>query len=212
MGWPGGEVSVGPVAVALTGRENRPMMLSAWPVTVTVVSRVGARGGDVGADEHAGAELVEDALALVLAGRGGLALETGDGDALLGDGRGDVLGVLPEGELDHPHDQQQQQWGGDHQFGRAPRRVRLGTGARRSRRRGPRVGREASGREPPRCVGSPPAAGGDVVGRRDDLGHDDPDRGERQSDEQGGHDDGLGGVAGFGVGSQRLPPDGEGLG
>ena len=52
--------------------------------------RGGASGGDVGTHEHAGAELVEDALGFDLAGGCGLALETADGEALLGDGVGDV--------------------------------------------------------------------------------------------------------------------------
>jgi hypothetical protein len=109
---------------------------------------------------------------LLLAGRRGLALETADGDALLGDGRGDVLGVLPEGELDHAHDQQQQERGGDDQLGRD----RAAEDAVGRVGRGPR----AAGRSLP----SAPTAGGgggDVVGRGDDLGDDDPYRGERQA-------------------------------
>jgi len=69
--------------------------------------RGGASGGDVGTHEHAGAELVEDALGFDLAGGCGLALETADGEALLGDGVGDVFRVLPEGELNDAHDQDQ---------------------------------------------------------------------------------------------------------
>jgi hypothetical protein len=48
---------------------------------------------------------MQDALRLFLAGRCALALEAAYCDALLGDGGGDVLGVLPEGELNHSHDQ-----------------------------------------------------------------------------------------------------------
>jgi len=80
--------------------------------------RGGASGGDAGSHEHAGAELVEDALGLGLAGGCGLALEAADGEALLGDGVGDVFRVLPEGELDDAHDQDQQQRRGEHQLGR----------------------------------------------------------------------------------------------
>ena len=150
-------------------------------------------------------------LAFGLASRCRLALETGDGDTLLGHGVGDVLGVLPESELDHAHDEQQQQRGSDDQFG-------CHCAALVSEPSAPECRRSALGQvSPGTCggattlVGSPTAAGGDVVGRRDDLGHDDPDRGERQCDEQGGHDDGLGGVAGLGIGPQLLPPDGEGV-
>ena len=82
----------------------------------------GCRGspgrGDVGIGEHAWPELVENAFGFGLAGPGRLALETADRYALLGYGRSDVLGVLPQGELDYPHDQQQQEGGGDDQFGR----------------------------------------------------------------------------------------------
>jgi len=56
--------------------------------------RGSASGGDVGTHEHAGAELVEDALGFGLAGSCGLALETADGETLLGDGVSDVGGVL----------------------------------------------------------------------------------------------------------------------
>ena len=92
-------------------------MLSAWPVTVTVVVVAVRVAVMLESASTLGAELVEDALGFGLAGSGGLALETADRDALLGDGLGDVLGVLPQGELDHPHDQQQQEGGGDDQLG-----------------------------------------------------------------------------------------------
>jgi hypothetical protein len=80
--------------------------------------RGSASGGDVGTHEHAGAELVEDALGFGLAGSCGFALETADGETLLGDGVSDVGGVLPEGELDDAHDQDQQQRRGEYQLGR----------------------------------------------------------------------------------------------
>jgi len=53
-----------------------------------------------------------------LAGGCGLALEAADGEALLGDGVGDVFRVLPEGELDDAHDQDQQQRRGEYKLGR----------------------------------------------------------------------------------------------
>jgi hypothetical protein len=53
-----------------------------------------------------------------LAGSCGFALETADGETLLGDGVSDVGGVLPEGELDDAHDQDQQQRRGEYKLGR----------------------------------------------------------------------------------------------
>ena len=77
--------------------------------------------------------------ASALPGRCGLSLETADGEALLGDGVGDVGGVLPDGELDDAHDQHQQQRRGENQLGRdraalvsRSEATRTGAGAERS--------------------------------------------------------------------------------
>ena len=75
-------------------------------------------GGDVGIDQHSGAELVEHVLRLGLPRRCRLSLETSDGETLLCHRVGHVSGVLPDSELDHAHYQQQQQRGGDNQLGR----------------------------------------------------------------------------------------------
>src|SRR6516162_9849294 len=48
----------------------------------------------------------------------GAALDSAGGEALLGDGLGHMGGVLPEGELHDPEDQEQEQRSGDHQLGR----------------------------------------------------------------------------------------------
>ena len=94
-----------------------PTMLSACPVTVTVVVVAVRVAVILEPASTVGPSWSSTLCAWSWPARGGLALEAADRDALLGDGGGDVLGVLPQGELDHPHDQQQQERGGDDQLG-----------------------------------------------------------------------------------------------
>jgi hypothetical protein len=73
---------------------------------------------DVGFGEHGSAELCKHLMGLGHTCRRRFALEPSNGEALLGDGVGNVGRVLPEGELNDAHDEQQEQRGRDDEFGR----------------------------------------------------------------------------------------------
>ena len=109
--------SDGPVATERTGRLKNGRIASACPVTTTVVvatPRVALTFGCTSTPEPSWSE---HALCLGGGGLVGAALDPADGETLLGDGLGDVGGVLPQGELHDPQDQEQQQGRGDHELG-----------------------------------------------------------------------------------------------
>ena len=111
--------SVGPLATARTGRLKNGRMLSAWPVTTTVVvvavPRVALTFGCTRTPEPSWASTL---CASALPSLVGAALHPAGCEALLRDGLGDVGGVLPERELHDAQDQQQEQGRRDHELGR----------------------------------------------------------------------------------------------
>ena len=76
-----------------------------------------ACGGDLSVAELLGTDLGEDGVGFVLSGAGAGAFDPCSGDALLRDGAGNVVRVLPERELHDRHDQEQEEWRGDDEFG-----------------------------------------------------------------------------------------------